>query len=145
MFRIARAPIVLERLLRAVRDPAAGAVVVFVGTTRNRNAGRRVVRLEYEAYCRMAVAEMRRLAAEAKRRWPIRKVAMAHRIRPVPIGQASVAIVVSARHRGPAFAACRWVIDRLEAIVPIWEREHFPGGQGWIGPQSSAPPRRGPA
>ncbi len=141
MFRIARAPIVLERLVRAVRDPAAGALVVFLGTTRNRNAGRRVVRLEYEAYGRMAVAEMRRLAAEAKRRWPIRKVAMAHRIGPVPIGQASVAIVVSAGHRAPAFAACRWLIDRLKAIVPIWKREHFRGGRVWIGPQSGAPRR----
>src|SRR5258705_7933297 len=110
MFRIARAPIVLERLVRAVRDPAAGALVVFLGTTRNRNAGRRVVRLEYEAYGRMAVAEMRRLAAEAKRRLPIRKVALAHPIRPLPIRQASGAILVSARHPAPAFAARRWPI-----------------------------------
>jgi len=142
MFRIVRTPIVLDRLVRAVRDPAAGALVVFLGTTRNQNAGRRVVRLEYEAYDRMAVAEMRRLAAQAKRRWPIRKVAMAHRIGFVPIGRASVAIVVSAGHRAPAFAACRWLIDRLKAIVPIWKREHFRGGQVWIGPQSSAPGRR---
>jgi len=142
MFRIVRTPIVLDRLVRAVRDPAAGALVVFLGTTRNQNAGRRVVRLEYEAYDRMAVAEMSRLAAQAKRRWPIRKVAMAHRIGFVPIGRASVAIVVSAGHRAPAFAACRWLIDRLKAIVPIWKREHFRGGQVWIGPQSSAPRRR---
>src|SRR3989442_15921790 len=139
MFRIARAPIVLERLRRAVRDPAAGAVVVFLGTTRTRTAGRRVVGLEYEAYGRRAVAEMRRLAARAKRRWPIRKVAMAHRIGRVPIGQASVAIVVSAGHRAEAFAACRWLIDRLKTIVPIWKREHFHGGRVWIGPQSGRP------
>src|SRR5207244_12750623 len=125
MFRIARAPIVLERLVRAGRDPAAGALVVFLGTTRNRNAGRRVVRLEYEAYGRMAVAEMRRLAAQAKRRWPIRKVAMAHRIGPVPIGQASVAIVVSAGHRAPAFVACRWPVARLNGILPIWTPGHL--------------------
>src|SRR2546426_5366154 len=117
MFRIARAPIVLERLVRAVRDPAAGALVVFLGTTRNRNAGRRVVRLEYEAYGRMAVAEMRRLAAEAKRRWPIRKVAMAHRIGPVPIGQARGAIVGSAGHRPPAVVARRRLLDPLQAIA----------------------------
>src|SRR5256712_9314579 len=123
MFRIVRVPIVLERLVRAVRDPAAGALVVFLATTRNRNAGRRAVRLEYEAYGRMAVAEMRRLAAEAKRRWPIRKVAMAHRIGPVPIGQASVAIVVSARHPAPAFAACRRLLDRLEANGPNLKRQ----------------------
>src|SRR2546422_2445371 len=125
MFRIARAPIVLERLVRAVRDPAAGALVVFLGTTRNRNAGRRVVRLEYEAYGRMAVAEMRRLAAQAKRRWPIRKVAMAHRIGPVPIGQASVAIVVSAGHPAPAVPARRWLLRPPEADGPVLEAEHF--------------------
>src|SRR5436309_16060220 len=129
MFRIVRVPIVLERLVRAVRDPAAGALVVFLGTTRNRNAGRRVVRLEYEAYGRMAVAEMRRLAAEAKRRWPIRKVAMAHRIGPVPIAQASVAIVVSAGYRPPAFAACRWPIHRLKASRLSWKSADSRGGQ----------------
>src|SRR2546426_12511372 len=146
MFRIARAPIVLERLVRAVRDPAAGALVLFLGTTRNRNAGRRVVRLEYEAYGRMAVAEMRRLAAEAKRRWPIRKVAMAHRIGPVPIGQASVAIVVSAGHRAPAVAARRWLIHRLKASVPSSKGEHFPGGHGWgRPPAAAAPPAARPA
>ncbi|SRR6266849_828870 len=141
MFRITRAPIVLERLLRAVRDPAAGALVVFLGTTRNQNAGRRVVRLEYEAYGRMAEAEMRRLAARAKRRWPIRRIAMAHRIGLVPVGEASVAIVVSAGHRAEAFTACRWLIDRLKAMVPIWKREHFRGGRVWIGPQAGAPRR----
>jgi molybdopterin synthase catalytic subunit len=139
MFRVGRATIVVERLLRAVRDPRAGAVVVFVGTTRNENAGRRVVRLEYEAYARMAVSEMRGLAAEARRRWPLRKIAMAHRIGLVPVGQASVGIAVSAGHRGEAFAACHWLIDRLKEIVPIWKREHFRGGRVWIGPQQGGP------
>ena len=142
MFRITRSPIVLDRLLRAVRDPRAGAVVTFLGTTRNENAGRHVIRLEYEAFTRMAEREMRGLAAEARRRWPVRKIAMAHRIGLVPVGQASVAIVVSAGHRAEAFAACHWLIDRLKEIVPIWKREHFRGGQVWIGPQQGAPARR---
>jgi molybdopterin synthase catalytic subunit len=142
MFRITRTPIVLDRLVRAVRDPGAGAIVTFLGTTRNENAGRHVVRLEYEAFTRMAVSEMRRLAAEARRRWPLRKVAMAHRVGTVPVGQASVAIAVSAAHRAEAFAACHWLIDRLKEIVPIWKREHFRGGQVWIGPQQGAPARR---
>jgi molybdopterin synthase catalytic subunit len=141
MFRVGRAPIGVERLVRAVRDPAAGAVVVFVGTTRNENAGRRVVRLEYEAYTRMAVREMRALAAEARRRWPLRKVVMAHRTGLVPVGQASVGIAVSAGHRGEAFAACHWLIDRLKEIVPIWKREHFRGGRVWIGAQQGGPER----
>ena len=142
MFRITRTTIAVDRLVRAVRDPRAGAIVTFVGTTRNENAGRRVIRLEYEAFTRMAVAEMRRLAAEARRRWPLRRVAMAHRIGTVPVGRASVAIAVSAGHRAEAFAACHWLIDRLKEIVPIWKREHFRGGQVWIGPQQGGPARR---
>lgn len=140
MFRVTRTPIRIEALLRAVRDPAAGAVVTFVGTTRNENAGRRVVRLEYEAFATMACREMRRLANTAVRRWKLRRVAMVHRVGIVPVGQASVAIAVSAGHRAEAFAACHWLIDRLKEIVPIWKREHFRGGQIWIGAQQSAPP-----
>jgi molybdopterin synthase catalytic subunit len=138
--RIVRRPIAVDALVRAVRDPAAGAVVTFLGTTRNTNAGRRVVRLEYEAFASMAEREMRRLADEAKRRWPIRRVAMAHRIGRVPVGETSVAIAVSAGHRGEAFLACRWLIDRLKEIVPIWKREHFRGGVIWIGAQQGGPP-----
>src|SRR5438034_10144496 len=142
MLRVTRTPIVPTALLRAMRDPAAGALVTFLGTTRNANAGRRAVRLEYEAFSRMAEREMRALAATATKRWTLRKVAMVHRIGIVPVGEASVAIAVSAGHRAEAFAACRWLIDRLKEIVPIWKREHFRGGQVWIGPQSSAPRRR---
>src|SRR5438093_1381486 len=140
MLRVTRTPIVPTALLRAMRDPAAGAVVTFLGTTRNENAGRRVVRLEYEAFSRMAEREMRALAATATKRWTLRKVAMVHRIGIVPVGEASVAIAVSAGHRAEAFAACRWLIDRLKEIVPIWKREHFRGGQVWIGAQQGGPP-----
>jgi molybdopterin synthase catalytic subunit len=139
MFRVTRRPILVATLLRAVRDPAAGAVVTFLGTTRNENAGRRVVRLEYEAFHRMAEREMKALAATAARRWALRKVAMVHRIGVVPVGEASVAIAASAAHRAEAFAACHWLIDRLKEIVPIWKREHFRGGQVWIGAQQGTP------
>ena len=138
--RIVRTRIGIDALVRAVRDPAAGAIVTFLGTTRNTNAGRRVVRLEYEAFASMAEREMRRLADEAKRRWPIRRVAIAHRIGRVPVGETSVAIAVSAGHRAEAFLACRWLIDRLKEIVPIWKREHFRGGVIWIGAQQGGPP-----
>jgi molybdopterin synthase catalytic subunit len=140
MFRVTRSPIVLERLRRAVADPGAGAVVTFMGTTRNRNAGRHVVRLEYEAFAGMAEREMRTLASAAARRWKLRKVAMVHRIGLVRVGQASVGIAVSAAHRAEAFAACHWLIDRLKEIVPIWKREHFRGGRVWIGAQQGGPP-----
>ena len=139
MFEITDRPIDLERLQAAVRDPAAGAVVTFVGTTRNENVGRRVIRLEYEAFAGMAQKEMRRLAITARKRWPLRRVAMAHRIGVVPVGEASVGIAVSSGHRHEAFEACHWLIDRLKEIVPIWKKEHFRGGQVWIGPQQGGP------
>jgi molybdopterin synthase catalytic subunit len=142
MFRIVDRRIDLAVLARAVGDPRAGAIVTFVGTTRSENVGRRVTRLEYEAFGTMAAKEMRRLAAGAKRRWPLRKVAMVHRIGVVPVGEASVAIAVSSGHRAEAFAACHWLIDRLKEIVPIWKKEHYRGGEIWIGPQQGGAPRR---
>lgn len=142
-FAIDAAPIEPARLLAAVGDPAAGASVLFLGTTRDQNAGRRVTRLEYEAFGSMAVREMRQLARAARRRWPIRRVAMVHRVGVVPIGEASVGIAVSAAHRAEAFEACHWLIDRLKEIVPIWKKEHYRGGAVWIGAQQGGPaPRR---
>jgi molybdopterin synthase catalytic subunit len=142
MIRVSRRRIALDRLVRDVRDPAAGAVVTFLGTTRRTNAGRTVVRLEYEAYVRMAEQEMRALATAAAERWPLCKIAMAHRLGAVPVGQASVGIAVSAGHRREAFEACHWLIDRLKEIVPIWKREHYRGGVVWIGAQQGGPAPR---
>ena len=139
LFEITEAPIDPARLLAAVADPAAGASVLFVGTTRNENAGRRVTRLEYEAFSTMAVREMRLLARQARRRWPLRRVAMVHRTGVVPVGEASVGIAVSAGHRAEAFHACHWLIDRLKEIVPIWKKEHYRGGTVWIGAQQGGP------
>ncbi len=135
MFEIVDAQIDVERLVAAVERPEAGAIVTFVGTTRNHNAGQSVIRLEYEAYPEMAVREMRRIAAEAVARFGVARVAMAHRVGVVEIGEASVAIAVSAVHRDEAFQACRFAIDQLKEIVPIWKKEHYAGGQTWIGPQ----------
>lgn len=139
MFAVSHDPIDAAALLAAVSDATAGASVLFLGTTRNRNVGRTVTRLEYEAHERMAVKEMRRLAAAARRRWPVTRVAMVHRLGVVPVGEASVGIAVSGGHRGEAFEACRWLIDRLKEIVPIWKKEHFRGGAVWIGAQQGGP------
>ncbi len=141
MIAITDSTIDVAAVLAAVGDQTSGASVLFLGTTRNTNAGRRVVRLEYEAFASMATREMRRLATQAKRRWPVRKVAMVHRTGLVPVGEASVAIAVSGGHRTEAFEACHWLIDRLKEIVPIWKKEHFRGGTVWIGAQQGAPPR----
>jgi molybdopterin synthase catalytic subunit len=133
MITICQEPIVLDRLVDAVRDEDAGAIATFLGTTRRTNRGRRVLKLEYEAYTDMAVAELQRLADEAASQWPLCRVAIVHRIGEVPIGQASVAIAVSAPHRAEAIRACRFAIDRLKAVAPIWKKEHFEGGEVWIG------------
>ena len=133
MVRVGRGRISAERLVRAVRDPKAGAVVLFLGTTRVQNEGRRVVRLEYEAFAGMAEREMATLAARARRRWRLCRVAMVHRTGVVPVGQVSVGVAISSGHRPEAFAAGRWLIDRLKKTVPIWKREHFRGGRVWIG------------
>jgi len=137
---IGRAPIDVAALEREVADPAAGAIVSFTGTTRRDNAGRIVLRLEYEAYEPMALSEMRKLASEAIARWKLVRIAIAHRVGVVEIGETSVAIAVSAAHRGEAFEACRFAIDRLKEVVPIWKKEHFEGGEIWIGCQTSHPP-----
>jgi molybdopterin synthase catalytic subunit len=145
MIRIVDQPIELDALLAAVENPAAGAVATFIGVTRNHNDGRRVQALEYEAYPEMALAEIERIAATARQRWEIHAVAIVHRIGRVPIGEASVAIAVSAGHRQAAFDACRFAIDRLKEVVPIWKKEFIEGGEVWIGSQQGEPglpPRR---
>jgi len=143
--RIVRNEVDVAILEAAVADPAAGAICTFVGTTRENNVGRKVLRLEYEAYEAMALSEIRKLADEAGRRWEITRVAITHRIGVVEIGETSVAIAVSAPHRAEAFEACRFAIDRLKEIVPIWKKEHFEGGEVWIGCQTSHPPHAHPA
>jgi molybdopterin synthase catalytic subunit len=135
-------PIDIGALEAAVNDPRAGAIVTFAGTTRRDNAGRAVLHLEYEAYGEMALSEMNRIAGLAAERWPIVRIAIAHRIGRVDIGQTSVAIAVSAPHRAEAFEACRFAIDRLKEIVPIWKKEYFEGGEIWVGCQTSHPPHR---
>lgn len=150
MFEIVARPIDVATVTAAVAHPAAGATATFIGTTRNHNEGRRVIRLEYEAYPEMALAEMRKIGETVRQRWPIERIAIVHRIGIVPVGEASVAIAVSAGHRVAAFEACHFAIDRLKQIVPIWKKEHFEGGEVWIGSQtgvpfgtdSEAPPRR---
>ena len=136
MYEIVAHAIDAAAVTAAVADPATGATVTFVGTTRDHNDGRCVTRLEYEAYPEMAIAEMRRIGETAQQRWPIARIAIVHRIGVVPIGEASVVIAVSAGHRRAAFEACHFAIDRLKEIVPIWKKEHFEGGEIWIGSQT---------
>jgi molybdopterin synthase catalytic subunit len=130
-------PLALEPLVAAVNrtdpdTPGNGAVVTFLGLVRNHNAGRRVRYLEYEAYEPLARASFERIAAEVKRRWPDVRLALHHRVGRLEIGEASVAIAAASPHRGDAFAACRYAIERVKQIAPIWKREFFDGGDMWI-------------
>jgi molybdopterin converting factor subunit 1 len=126
-------PRALEDVCRSDRD---GAVVTFVGVTRNHHDGRAVRGLSYEAYPEMAESTMLRILAEVRTGKELGRVRVAHRLGDVPVGEASVVVVVAAPHRAPAFEACREVMDRLKAEVPIFKKEWFDepdGGSHWVG------------
>jgi len=128
--RLVREPIDLAAL--TATTPRDGALCLFVGVVRNENRGRPVVRLEYEAYEEMALPLMRRIAAEARKRHPVTLVRLVHRLGPLAIGEASVAVAVASPHRGEAFLACRYAIDTLKAEVPIWKKEFYADGSEWL-------------
>jgi molybdopterin synthase catalytic subunit len=134
LLAIVTQPIELNRLVAAVGDGdgADGAVVTFLGLVRNHNAGRRVTHLEYEAYEPLAVKTFERIASEAWGRWPGARIAVHHRVGRLEIGEASIGIVAASPHRAAAYAACRYTIERVKQIAPVWKREFFEGGDMWI-------------
>lgn len=139
---LVHSPIQVDRLLRHVRHPHAGAVVLFLGTVRDNPDGPRVQHLDYEAYERMARAEMERIAGEVVRRWPVLGVALEHRVGRLEVGEVSVAVAVSAPHRREAFEAGRYAIDTLKVRVPIWKKEVWEGGSRWVGAEGERPGER---
>jgi molybdopterin synthase catalytic subunit len=126
-------PLALDAVIAAVSHAGAGAVATFIGTVRDHNAGQAVTLLEYEAYPSLACAEMGRIVAEVARELPGVRVSVHHRIGALAVGDAAVVCAASAPHREEAFVACRLVIDRVKARVPIWKREHGPNGPYWVG------------
>lgn len=131
MFQLTADPLDEAVVRAAVAHPGAGAIVVFLGVTRNNFDGKTVTRLEYEAYAPMAEAEMARIGAEVQERWLGARVAMMHRTGLVEIGEASVIIAVSTPHRGPAYEASRFAIDTLKQRVPVWKKEFYADGSAW--------------
>ncbi len=122
-------------MLQAARHPEAGAVVLFLGTTREVTAARRTVALDYEAYREMAERRLAELETQARRRWPVIECSIVHRLGRVPPTEASVAIAVCTPHRSDAFAAGQWLIDSLKRDVPIWKREQWADGTTeWVHP-----------
>src|SRR5262245_43487409 len=131
MITLSDQPIAVEPLVSAVSRPGAGGIALFVGVVRDEAEGRPVTLLEYEAYRPMAVAEMERIVAELST--DDLRLAVAHRIGALRIGEVAVICAASAPHRGEAFDACRKLIDEIKARVPIWKREHGPEGAYWVG------------
>ncbi|MEW6320391.1 MAG: molybdenum cofactor biosynthesis protein MoaE [Acidobacteriota bacterium] len=125
-------PLSAEGLVAAVSSRGAGAVASFVGLVRDRNQGRQVTHLVYEAYEPLAEKALARICEEAAARWPKTVLAIHHRVGRLDIGEASVAIAAASPHRADAFAACRYAIERVKQIVPIWKHEFFDGGDVWI-------------
>jgi molybdopterin converting factor subunit 1 len=121
-----------RRLEAAVAHSGAGAICTFTGIVRDNARGRSVTHLEYEAYQGMAEQQMQAICAEIGERWPLARVAMAHRTGRLDIGEPSVVVSVSCPHREEAIAACKWGIDRLKESVPIWKKEFAADGAVWI-------------
>lgn len=136
--RLTREPIDPRSLQETA--PADGALCLFLGVVRDHHQGRRVLRLEYDAYEEMALPLLDRIEEEARRRFSASAVRIVHRLGALEVGETSVAVAATAAHREEAFAACRWAIDTLKATVPIWKKEYGEGGASWMeGPGACVP------
>jgi molybdopterin synthase catalytic subunit len=137
MVRLTRDAIDFAALTEAVRDPHCGATVLFLGTVRDLTGEQVTVCLDYEAYGPMAEKKLAEIEAEVRRRWPVGGVALVHRLGRLAVGEVSVAVAVSCPHRAEAFDACRFAIDALKELVPIWKKENAPDGSGeWVHPSA---------
>jgi molybdopterin synthase catalytic subunit len=140
MIEITEAPIDHAALTEQVRSNSAGAVCTFLGTVREMTGDRRTASLDYEAYPEMALKKMAELEAEARFRWPVIGLAIVHRVGHLDLGEVSVVVAVSCPHRNQAFDACRWLIDTLKEVVPIWKKEVWADGtEEWVHPGLTPP------
>ena len=135
MIQLNHDPIDSSQVLASVQSPQAGAVVLFLGTTREFTAGRQTESLDYESYGEMAARKLEELEQQARQQWSLTELTIVHRLGHLEIGEASVAIAVSAPHRKDAFTAGQWLIDTLKEIVPIWKKENWADGTSeWVHP-----------
>jgi len=148
LLHVTSEPLALEPLVRAVAGsgspeavdrPGPGAVATFAGLVRDVNRGRRVIRLTYEAHEALALRAFERINREVIERWPSVRLALHHRVGTLEVGELSVVIAAASPHRADAFAACRYTIERVKQIAPIWKREFFEGGDCWIEGASTDP------
>ena len=131
---VTSAPLDLQALIDEIggASTADGAVASFIGLVREENQGRRVSFLEYEAYEPLAIRALQLITEEARVSWADTRIGVHHRIGRLELGEASIIIVAASPHRAHAFAACRYTIERVKQIVPIWKHEHFEGGDVWL-------------
>jgi molybdopterin synthase catalytic subunit len=132
VFEITRQPIDIPDLRARLLEGDSGAVVIFDGVARNNTRGRPTLFLEYEGYTEMALRMLEQIGREVHERWAINRIGIIHRLGRIEITESSVVIVVTSAHRGIAFEACRYAIDRLKKIVPIWKKEYFEDGEVWV-------------
>lgn len=125
-------PLDRNKLVSAVSHPSVGGIAVFEGVVRDHARGKDVHYLEYDVYPEMAIKQIRTIIDEAQRRWGAERVAVAHRIGRLEIGETSVIVVVATPHRAEAFEACRYIIDTLKTTVPIWKKEVATSGEEWV-------------
>lgn len=132
LISVTEKPLDILQVISMVAHPGHGGLNVFIGNVRDHTKGRKVLRLEYEAYLPMALSEMKKLAQQTKDRWPHAQIAIHHRVGNLQIADAAVVIAVSTPHRDQAFAACKFAIDTLKEQVPIWKKEVFEDGEVWV-------------
>lgn len=132
MVEVTREEIDTDALTKSAGADTSGAVVTFLGTVRQDRDGKRLVSLDYDAYPEMAARKMEQVREEIMDRWPADEVSISHRFGPMKVGEVSVAIAISCPHRVEAFEACRYAIDRIKEIVPIWKKEVYEDGSQWV-------------
>ncbi len=132
LIQITREPLDRNALVAAITHPGIGGIVVFEGVVRDSARGKQIRYLEYDVYPEMATRQIGAIITEAEKRWGIERVAVAHRLGRLEIGEASVIVVVATPHRAEAFDACRYIIDTLKTTVPIWKKEVATTGEEWV-------------
>jgi len=143
LFEITTEAISVDEVNARVAARSIGAITNFVGVVRGQTGEREVEFLEYEAYPEMAEEMLAQIGDEIRERWPqIETVSIVHRTGRLAVGEVSVVIAVAAAHRADTFDACRYAIDRLKAIVPVWKKEIGPGGEVWVEQSEPAGPKR---
>lgn len=130
--KLTESPLDVPACIQWVMSPECGGIDVFIGTVRNATKGKKVLRLEFEAYKPMALKEMQKIADQAVERWPVQRILLHHQTGTLQVGDVPVVIAVAAAHRDAAFEACRYIIDTLKQTVPIWKKEFFEDGEVWV-------------